>query len=129
MSSRWPLVRQLFICVLLAHALVFGGLSGGRMAGHHTGAMDALTALQTICSDHGTALPAEPDQKRDLDHSGCPCGPSCPLKTFGAIALTAIGSAWIRIENGAPVRITPNVEPPLVWTPPNVSARGPPILT
>lgn len=129
MSIPWPLLRQLFVCVLLAHALVFGGMSGGRMAGHHAGAIDALTALQTICSDHPQALPAESDQKGDLAHSGCPCGPSCPLKTFGAIALTAIGSAWIRIEDGAPVRITPNRELPAVWTPPDVSARGPPILT
>jgi hypothetical protein len=114
---------------MLAHALVFGGLSGGRMAGHHPSAMDALAVLQDICSDHGAALPPGSDQKPDLDHPGCPCGPSCPLKTFGAIALTAIGPAWIRIENGAPVRITPNLEPPVVWTPPDVSARGPPILT
>lgn len=122
------LVRDLQFAVLVACALALEGLAGARMSGHHASKTHALAALHVICSEHGLSLPADTEKKDGHTHSGCPCGPFCAFKTFGAIAMTPIGPAWSIAPGGEVIRAARNATPPPAHAPPSVSARGPPVL-
>jgi hypothetical protein len=128
MSAVRLLTRDWRFCVLLAYAFVLAGLAGARLVGHHTSEMHALAALQIICSEHGLTLPSDPEKDHGKDHSGCPCGPSCPFKTFGSVASASIGPAWSDQEADNPVHVARHTALPPSHAPPGVSARGPPNL-
>jgi hypothetical protein len=122
------LIRSALLAVTLAYALVLSGLVGARVMAGHVGEAQAFAALKVICSEHGLTLPDGGSQDHDHKHPGCPCGPGCAFKTFLAAARDTIALSWSPVDAVVVAYAAESLLPVGSRAPPDLTARGPPIL-
>lgn len=128
MTRVRAIARSAFLTIVLAYVLALSGLAGARLVGHHAGEAHATAGLRVICAEHGLTLPAGDTDGQPDSSSGCPCGPACPFKTFVSAALIPAGPAWIAIDAATVAYSSTPFRPVGSRAPPDLTARGPPVL-
>jgi hypothetical protein len=121
-------IRSAILAVTLAYALALAGVAGARLVAAHVGEAQALAALKVICSEHGLTPPEDGPQDRAHHHGGCPCGPGCAFKSFAAAARDAVTLVWSPVEAREIAYAAEKFLPVGSRAPPDLTARGPPVL-
>lgn len=128
MMLRRSRLRAALAVLALAYALALSGFLGARMQGAHAAQALQLGGVQAICAEHGRmTLPPGPGGSGH-EHPECPCGPGCPSAAFQAPALVATDLAWSPASDEGPAYRDLSVLPLGSRAPPDITARGPPVL-
>jgi hypothetical protein len=128
MDTFSRLIRSALFAVTLAYVLALAGMAGARVMSAHVGEVHAFAALKVICSEHGLAAPVGGPVDNNHSHSDCPCGPGCAFKTFGSTARHSVTLVWSPADATSVFYATTSFLPVGSRAPPDLTARGPPIL-